>query len=490
MTERLKTPIMARILVIHFGNSRPYYANQLFQSLSAHFGIDRVQFPSTLGADRLPAADMLRTDSVTGDILVVVFERYQPAASIGRLRSDLTENSLRDVILSAINSNIRLVPVLVDNAGMPNIDELPNELKQLARTRPVHLHSDRWDRDISQLIRRLEKLIVTQGKEVQAIPAPPPESKARPGRFDRLKSVFSRWFRYRGSQPLPTAKNTESPPLYERGASELRPETDETQDVYLGASAPAALRPGEEFTARFVAYMEHEKVFVKEILHRLSPRSTSALDIKRCRWQPGTKVTISLSGRWLEVQEARQTFIWDAAYVVLDFDVMLASDAPQGTTVLKFDVAIDGIRVAKLRIDLQVGDTRESQQSTTVVTGAARTAFASYSSQDRQRVLDRLASVRISAGLDVFLDCLSLRPGERWKLKITEEIRSRDQFLLFWSKAAADSQWVTWEWQTALNEKGIEDMQIHPLENNVAPPVELTDLHFSDVLVAIRGADS
>ena len=108
--------------------------------------------------------------------------------------------------------------------------------------------------------------------------------------------------------------------------------------------------------------MEHEKATVEEMLHRLSPRSTSALGIKRCRWQPGTSVTVSLTGRWLEVEEAQQTFIWEAAYVLLDFDVMLASDAPLGVTVLKFDVAIEGIRVAKLRIDLKVADTRGSER--------------------------------------------------------------------------------------------------------------------------------
>ncbi len=231
-------------------------------------------------------------------------------------------------------------------------------------------------------------------------------------------------------------------------------EPADLQEVFLGASAPAALPPGDEFTARFVAYLEDEKDAVEAMLHQLSPRSTSVLGLKRCRWQPGTCVTVSLSGRWLEVEDAQQTFTWDSAYAMLDFDVRLGTDAPQGVTILKFDVAIDGIRVAKLRMDLEVVDHRTASPPKTAVTEAARTAFASYASNDRQRVLDRLASIRISAGLDVFMDCLSLRPGDRWKLELAREIRSRDQFLLFWSHSAATSQWVAWEWQTALSEKG------------------------------------
>lgn len=493
-SRNVKEATMSEIQIVYRQNSKENHASRLHQALSDYFVSDNIREPVALDPNAGAAAiEELRFNLAGCELLVVLVDEAW-LHQLHEKRRFKSFNRSSDLIqflhTVALQSNIPMVAVLTDNAEIPHHNAPAEILRLIISSQPVCLHSARWDRDIAQLIRRLEGLIVTQVEETQAIPAPPPESKARPGRLDRLKGVFSRWFRYHGSEPLPAAKKTEPPPLYERGGSELHAEAAEPQDVYLGASAPAALRPGDEFTARFVAYIEHEKATVEDILHRLSPRSTSALDIKHCRWQPGTSVTVSLTGRWLEVEEAEQTFIWDAAYVVLDFDVMLASDAPWGATVLKFDVAIDGIRVAKLRIDLQVVDTRESHQSKTVVTGAARTAFASYSSQDRQRVLDRLASVRISAGLDVFLDCLSLRPGERWKLKITEEIRSRDQFLLFWSKAAAGSKWVTWEWQTALNEKGIEDMQIHPLENNVAPPAELTDLHFSDVFVTIRGADS
>lgn len=119
---------------------------------------------------------------------------------------------------------------------------------------------------------------------------------------------------------------------------------------------------------------------------------------------------------------------------------------------------------------------------------AARTAFASYASTDRDRVLDRVAAVRISAGLDVFLDCLSLHPGEAWKQRLADEIRERDLFLLFWTAAAAGSEWVTWEWQTALAAKGKNGLQVHPLESGIAPPEQLKDLHFGDVMMLIRDA--
>jgi hypothetical protein len=51
-------------------------------------------------------------------------------------------------------------------------------------------------------------------------------------------------------------------------------------------------------------------------------------------------------------------------------------------------------------------------QAQTQAVESGRTAFASYSSRDRSWVLERVAAVRISAGRDIFRDCLSLHPGK------------------------------------------------------------------------------
>jgi hypothetical protein len=122
------------------------------------------------------------------------------------------------------------------------------------------------------------------------------------------------------------------------------------------------------------------------------------------------------------------------------------------------------------------------------VTGCpARSAFASYASRDRVRVLDRVSEVQRN-GVDVFLDCLSLHPGEKWKPKLECEIRDRDQFMLFWSVYAKESQWVTWEWRTALQYKGIDGIEPHPLDpvSEAAPPEELRELQFNDRYMLVR----
>ena len=270
----------------------------------------------------------------------------------------------------------------------------------------------------------------------------------------------------------------------------VAPAPREPEPVFLGASSPQSVRPGGEFTARFAAYVKEMEQQVRKVLQDLSPRSETYLGLKQCRWQPGTRVNVVLSGRHLEIDEAQQEFEWNGRFNLMDFDVSVSESAPEETVVMKYDVYVDEIRLAKLRVDLEISKKPTSGQTVTRQTEPAQSAFASYSSQDRQRVLDRVAAVRTSAGLDIFMDCLDLHPGEQWKPRLHSEILKRDLFMLFWSRHTLKSQWVEWEWTTAYEEKGTEAFQLHPLDpaQDAPPPEKLAELHFDDPLMMIRKA--
>ncbi len=270
---------------------------------------------------------------------------------------------------------------------------------------------------------------------------------------------------------------------------EAKTAVTKAESVQLGASAPRAVKPGDEFTARFVAYTAGHEAEIRSTLAELSPRSESHLGLKTCQWQPGTRLAVRLAARGLDVSPEQQEFVWDGVTALVEFDVAAPQALAYGTTVLKFDVLMADIVVAMLRLDLDIAQ-QAAAESAEVSGHAARTAFASYSSTDRQRVLDRIDAVRIAAGLDVFLDCLSLKPSEQWKPRLDEEIRGRDLFLLFWSQAAARSPWVEWEWREALALKGLDAMQIQPLENGVKPPPELEALHFGSVAMYARAGSA
>jgi hypothetical protein len=109
-------------------------------------------------------------------------------------------------------------------------------------------------------------------------------------------------------------------------------------------------------------------------------------------------------------------------------------------------------------------------------------AFLSYASADRREVLKR-AQILQAAGVSFFQDTLKLDPGVRWEKAIYKNIDTCDLFLLFWSKAALESEWVIKEAEYALKRQGIGDVpDIVPviLEDPPLPPPSLATIHFND----------
>src|SRR5690606_29471935 len=128
-----------------------------------------------------------------------------------------------------------------------------------------------------------------------------------------------------------------------------------------------------------------------------------------------------------------QEFSWNGEYNILNFDVLASSEAT--VTILKFDVYVGDFLVARLRLDLEISARVKKKTWKTIRGEPIATAFASYASQDRERVLDRMSEIR-RVGIDIYLDCLSMHPGDEWKSTLKEEIKNRESFLLFWSSYA------------------------------------------------------
>jgi hypothetical protein len=94
--------------------------------------------------------------------------------------------------------------------------------------------------------------------------------------------------------------------------------------------------------------------------------------------------------------------------------------------------------------------------------------------------------LKVIPDLDLFVDVLDLRSGDRWEAHIREEISARDMFYLFWSVAASRSPWVDREWRTALELRGLDHIDPVPLQTAVVapPPAELAALHFNEWTLA------
>jgi hypothetical protein len=296
-----------------------------------------------------------------------------------------------------------------------------------------------------------------------------------PAERDKFYSLLSRFDEARldliSPQPIPS-----KPRRY--------PKPD---DVFLGTASPSVVSPDEEFVARFAAYLSKYRKEISRVIHEEAPTAEAKLDLSSCKWKKGANVAVRLHSSHLNIQNPVQQFKWNGTYQILRFDAKVKNNANTNRIILKFDIAVEGLPIMSLRpeIALQQIITKSGQAKRYLFNEeiAPSSAFASYASKDKREVLGRIRSLQIHTGIDVFIDCLSLQPAEKWKDKIREEICKRDIFWLFWSRRAISSKWVDWEWRTALTEKTLQCIEPHPLEpvELAPPPKELEELQFGSM---------
>ncbi len=89
--------------------------------------------------------------------------------SKGIIRIEKDEDWVRKEISEALKRNLRVIPVLVNGADMPDSQELPEDLKDLTLRHAQELTSSRWNYDVGELTKVLEKII-----DKRAIPEPRP----------------------------------------------------------------------------------------------------------------------------------------------------------------------------------------------------------------------------------------------------------------------------------------------------------------------------
>jgi len=79
-----------------------------------------------------------------------------------------------------------------------------------------------------------------------------------------------------------------------------------------------------------------------------------------------------------------------------------------------------------------------------------RTVFVSYSRKDSERV-QHAVSLLEAGGAQVFRDLDDIQFGDRWETVIREKLAEAERVLVFWSEHAKASEWVTKEWEIAVD---------------------------------------
>lgn len=276
--------------------------------------------------------------------------------------------------------------------------------------------------------------------------------------------------------------------LDEADASGRQTRSKRTAPVRLGVGLPDTVLEGQSFVARFVIYEKSKRNKVKKKLKLEAPHSQQRLDLEDCELRKGARVTLALYCSSAKCERNRIEFTWNGSYYIARFDLLANEKIPAGFLTLCFDLFVQGVLISNLRPEICVTGSDKTKSGTLPKISLheeefPKTAFASYAKADRHTVLSRIRSLQIFTDIDVFVDCLSIRPGDQWERELEREIEERDIFWLFWSRNAMRSRWVNWEWKTALSLKSIRAIQPHPLEATelAPPPEELSSLQFGSV---------
>ena len=77
----------------------------------------------------------------------------------GRRRLDDPDDYVRFEIRTALERCVRVIPVLVDGATMPQRQHLPDDLGKLARLNALQMSYDRYEYDESRLVNIIRKVL-------------------------------------------------------------------------------------------------------------------------------------------------------------------------------------------------------------------------------------------------------------------------------------------------------------------------------------------
>ncbi len=137
------------------------HAGRIYDRLRERFGRDRVFMDVSAiepGVDFVEAID--RAVGSCAVLLVIIGRRWLDCTdTAGQRRLDDPRDFIRLEVGTALRRNIRVIPVLVQDAAMPVEAGLPDDLKLLARRNAIEINDTHWDSDLAQLVETLGRVL-------------------------------------------------------------------------------------------------------------------------------------------------------------------------------------------------------------------------------------------------------------------------------------------------------------------------------------------
>jgi hypothetical protein len=150
---------MNSIFISYRRTDSPNATGRLQDALVEHFGAQRVFVDVTSLVDGVKYKDAI--DAALRDcavMLVVIGQRWLAMEDgAGHRKIDREDDIVRHELRTAFSRSIPVIPLLVDGAKLPTGAELPSDLRELPDRQARTLVYERWQSDVRDLIRAIER---------------------------------------------------------------------------------------------------------------------------------------------------------------------------------------------------------------------------------------------------------------------------------------------------------------------------------------------
>jgi hypothetical protein len=150
-----------RVFISYRRTDTEHSALLIYNELKARYGAEQV----CMDVFTIPGAMDYQAyiDQTLGSsalVLAVIGPRWVTATDENGRRLDHPADVLRKELELALESNVRLIPILVQGAAMPRPEELPESLRSIVDRYPHAIHTSSYVADIEELVGMVDKILV------------------------------------------------------------------------------------------------------------------------------------------------------------------------------------------------------------------------------------------------------------------------------------------------------------------------------------------
>lgn len=137
------------------------YAGRIYDRIAPHFDKDSIFMDVDAIPPGMDFVDVLEEAVDSCDVLIVLLGRQwlNIKDERGNRRLDDPEDFVRIEIATVLKRDIRVIPILLGGTQMPTENELPDNLRELARRNAIDVSHNTFKADTHRLIKELKKAL-------------------------------------------------------------------------------------------------------------------------------------------------------------------------------------------------------------------------------------------------------------------------------------------------------------------------------------------